>query len=666
MVCPRHFCVRGEMGDHPSMRMTNRLRLLAASIFVPATFGFGPMAFAQATPPTASETIIVTATRTPQLAAKVGASVTVLTNQAILRAQSVPVIDLLRDVPGVGFSRNGGIGGVTSVRLRGAEADQTVVLIDGVKINDPSSPGGGYNFANLLVGDIDRIEVLRGPQSTLYGSQAMGGVIQIITRRGDVPFAGSLTLEGGDLASYHARASVLGTVDALSYAANFGHFETKGISAAVAGSERDDFKSDQANGRLSYQLTPSLEVEGRAFWTKSDAGNDGFPAPLFVLADTLERAKTEELVVYAGANLNLLDGRSRTRLGLSQSQIERESLNTALTPATTFIGKGTNQTLELQSTLDVTPQFQLVGGGEIEEAHLRTASPSRANPNPIPLRASSDLSALYIQAQASPAPWLTTSFGARWTHNDRFGDALNARATLVASFNEGNTLVRAGAANGFKAPTPFQLFSNFGNPTLAPEEAGSVEFGVEQALFSRRLIGAITFFDRDTTNQIDFISCFRNPIDICVGRPGGTYDNIARTKAEGLEASLEAKPSDRLSLSIGYSTLNARNKVEGSANFNRRLARRPEETSFVTVSYDFPFGLDVSATMSRIGDSFDDAANSRPLKSYELLTLRASQKLGDNWSIFGRIENAGDEIYQTTTGYGSPRQQSWIGLRASF
>jgi vitamin B12 transporter len=646
--------------------MTNRLRLLAATIFVPATFGFGSLAFAQARAPTTSETIIVTATRTPQPAAKVGASVTVLTNQAILRAQSVPVVDLLRDVPGLGFSRNGGIGGVTSVRLRGAEADQTVVLIDGVKINDPSSPGGGYNFANLLVGDIDRIEVLRGPQSTLYGSQAMGGVVQIFTRRGDVPFAGSLTLEGGDLASYHGRVSVRGTFEGLSYAANIGHFETKGISAAASGSERDNFQSDQANGRLSHQLTPSLELEGRAFWTKSDVGNDGFPAPLFVLADTPERAKTEEWVVYAGANLNLLDGRSRTRLGLSQSQIERESLNFTLSPATTFIGKGTNQTLELQSTFDITPQFQLVGGGELEEARLRTASPSSTNPNPIPLRASSELGALYIQAQASPTPWLTTSFGARWTHNDRFGDALNARATLVASFNDGNTLVRAGAANGFKAPTPFQLFSNFGNPTLEPEEAGSAEFGVEQALFSRRLIGAITFFDRDTTNQIDFISCFRNPIDICVGRPSGTYDNIARAKAEGLEASLEAKPTDRLSLSIGYSTLNARNKAQASANFNRRLARRPEETSFVTIGYDFPFGLDVSATVSRIGDSFDDAANSRRLKGYELLTLRASQKLGDHWSIFGRIENAGDEIYQTTTGYGSPRQQSWIGLRASF
>jgi vitamin B12 transporter len=137
---------------------------------------------------TTAETIIVTATRTPTRASQVGSSVAVIDAPAITRAQSIPVIDLLRDVPGVAFSRTGGVGSLTTVRIRGAESDQTVLLIDGVKLNDPSGPGGGFNFANLLVGNLERIEVLRGPQSTLYGSQAHGPHPPSTRHHGDARF----------------------------------------------------------------------------------------------------------------------------------------------------------------------------------------------------------------------------------------------------------------------------------------------------------------------------------------------------------------------------------------------------------------------------------------------------------------------------------------------
>jgi len=571
--------------------MTRKLCLSARTLLVPVSVALSPFAFvtsaaaqsALAAPAAGqAETIVITATRTPTRASRVGSSVTVIDTPAIARAQSIPVIDLLRDVPGVAFSRTGGVGSLTTVRIRGAESDQTVLLIDGVKLNDPSGPGGGFNFANLLVGNLERIEVLRGPQSTLYDSQAMGGVVQIITRSGD------------------------------------------------------------------------------------EVGIDGFPAPSFVLADTLERSKTEELIVYTGANLTLLDGRSRTRFGISETQADRTNLNPTLAVQNTFVGNGTNRRAEFQSSLDVTPQFQIVGGGEFEQSRLRTASPSVSNPNPNPLRAKSELSALYLQGQASPASWLTATLGVRWTDHDSFGEALNTRATLAASLNQGNTIVRAALADGFKSPTPFQLFSNFGNAKLQPEEASSVEIGVEQAWFSRRLIGSITYFQRDTVNQIDFVSCFGNTAAICVGRPSGTYDNIARTKADGTEFTLEAKPTPQLSLSAGFATLDARNKVRGTANFNRLLPRRAKETGFTTIGYVFDFGLDVSATYSRIGDSFNNASNTVVNKGYDLVTLRASQKVNAQWTVFARVENAGDEIYETITGYGSPRRQTLVGLRATF
>ncbi|MFN5553428.1 MAG: TonB-dependent receptor plug domain-containing protein [Hyphomonadaceae bacterium] len=655
--------------------MTRKLCLSARTLLVPVSVALSPFAFvtsaaaqsALAAPAAGqAETIVITATRTPTRASRVGSSVTVIDTPAIARAQSIPVIDLLRDVPGVAFSRTGGVGSLTTVRIRGAESDQTVLLIDGVKLNDPSGPGGGFNFANLLVGNLERIEVLRGPQSTLYGSQAMGGVVQIITRSGDVPFGASVTLEGGDLNTKRARGSVRGQFGDLSYVLAAGQFETDGVSSAKAGKERDGYKNTLAQSRLDYAFNDHLSLEARVFWSDSEVGIDGFPAPSFVLADTLERSKTEELIVYTGANLTLLDGRSRTRFGISETQTDRTNLNPTLAVQNTFVGNGTNRRAEFQSSLDVTPQFQIVGGGEFEQSRLRTASPSVSNPNPNPLRAKSELSALYLQGQASPASWLTATLGVRWTDHDSFGEALNTRATLAASLNQGNTIVRAALADGFKSPTPFQLFSNFGNAKLQPEEASSVEIGVEQAWFSRRLIGSITYFQRDTVNQIDFVSCFGNTAAICVGRPSGTYDNIARTKADGTEFTLEAKPTPQLSLSAGFATLDARNKVRGTANFNRLLPRRAKETGFTTIGYVFDFGLDVSATYSRIGDSFNNASNTVVIKGYDLVTLRASQKVNAHWTVFARVENAGDEIYETITGYGSPRRQTLVGLRATF
>jgi vitamin B12 transporter len=614
----------------------------------------------------AAETIIVTATRTPQKPAAIGASVAVLDAAEIRAAGAGPVVDLLRDVPGVSFSRNGGIGAVTSVRVRGAEADQTVVLIDGVKLNDPSQPGGGFNFANLLLGDLDRVEVLRGPQSTLYGSQAIGGVVNLITREATRPAEASVALETGDLETTSLRAAVRGAAGALRYAASAGRFETAGISAAAAGRERDSYENTAAQARAAFQLSPVLGLEARVWWSSGEVGIDGFPAPAFVLADTPERSRTEERILYGSANLATLEGRWRTRLSFSQTTTDRESLNPALALPTTFDARGENDTAELQSVLDLTPAVQIVAGFEHETSRFRTASPSVANPNPRPATAEVDQQAFYAQIQASPTEGLTVTLGARATDHERFGEAINLRATLAWAINNGDTILRAAAADGFKAPSLFQLLSNFGNVALQPEEATSLEFGVEQALFERRLIASLTWFDRSAVNQIDFVSCFRNTAAFCVNRPFGTYDNIARTRADGLEATLEFRPIEALSLTAGLATLEARNDAGGSANFNRRLPRRPDQTSFLTAAWRFGPGREVSATLSRIGDGFDNAANTVRLPGYEIVTLRASFAVTERWSLQARIENAGDETYQTTAGYGSPPRQAFLGLRADF
>ena len=626
-------------------------------------------AAACACPAHAAPDVVVTATRTPQTPERVGASVVAIPAAELERRQTAQVVDVLRDVPGVAFSRNGGVGAVTAVRIRGAEGDQTVVLIDGIKLNDPSQPGGGFNFANLFADELERIEVLRGVQSTLYGSQAIGGVVNLIGREPGGPLAASALLEAGELGTLRARASARGALGRLGLSATVSRSETDGISAfaqARGGRERDGFEQTAARLSARYAVSDALAFGAQVWWADSDVGIDGFPAPTFALADTPERSATEELITALSVETNSLGGRWRNRIVASQTTTDRDSLNPALSLPLTFTARGRNERIEWQSVFDATDRLQIVGGAETETASLRTASPSAANPNPRPLVAEADLNAVWLQAQASPTDWLTATLGVRRSDNDRFGEAINLRATLAAAFNNGTTILRTAAADGFKAPTPFQLFSSFGNATLLPEEATSIEAGIEQALFDGALRGGLTWFRRDATNQIDFVSCFGVTSAICVGRPFGTYDNIQKAKAEGVEATLDWRPTDRLSLTAGYASLDARNRTGGSANFGRLLPRRPETTLSVSAAWAFAFGLDLSATWTAVGDSFDDAANRRLLPGYELIALRASQKIGARWTVFARLENAADETYETTTGYGSPPRQAFVGLRAAL
>jgi vitamin B12 transporter len=612
------------------------------------------------------ETITVTATRTPQARNKVGSSVTIIGENQLIASQAIAVSDSLANVPGVAISRNGGQGSLTSVRIRGAEADQTLVLIDGIKINDPASPGGGFDFGNLLVNDIARVEVLRGPQSTLYGSQAIGGVVNVITKAPTSPLSGNVDIETGTLASQRARGAVRGRVGGLSYAGAASYVTTDGVSSAASGREADGFEHTAFQGRIGYAFSPAFDVEARAWWAMSEVGIDGFPPPTYSFADTPETSETDQRIFYVGANLVLLDGRSRTRFGFSQATTDRVSTDPTQRVKETFLALGRNEQFDIQSTLDLGPNVQVLAGGEFETSRLRVASPNDFDPTPTPLRASTKISGLYVQAQVSPTPWLSATLGARQTSNTRFGDALNVRATFAARLNGDTTILRGAIANGFKAPTLYQTLSEYGNLSLVPEEASSSEIGVEQAFLARKILVSLTYFERDTTNQIDFASCFGVTRAICTNRPFGVYDNIAVTTAQGFEAGIDIKPVQNLTLSFGYTDLDATNRSRGTANFGKALARRPKQSGFASISYDFAFGLSLSAAYTRTGDSFNDGGNRQVLEGFDLISLRASQKINAQWSIYARVENLRDETYQTASGYGSLPRQTFVGLRASF
>jgi len=614
--------------------------------------------------------LIITASRSPRPADQVTQSVTVIDAEAIRQSQVVLVADLLAATPGISVSRNGGPGGVTSLRIRGAEADHTVVLVDGIRLNDPSQPAGGYNFANLVAGDVARIEVLRGPQSTLWGSQAIGGVVNIVTAQASSPLEGNASLEAGSMQTRTARAALGGQQAGVSWRLAASRHETDGVSAFRGGRETDGYTNDGASGRLSADLTANLSLDLRAVYSRGRTGFDGFPAPAFSFADTAEYGTTTDRLGYAGLNLALLEGALRNRLAVTDTATDTRLYNPARTSVPlTFDGRGRTRRVEYQGSYAISPDWTATFGLDSERASMNTRSPSPFAPNPAASRARVTLTGLYGQIEGQAAEGLTVTAGLRRDDHQVFGDHTLGQVSAVWSLNEGKTLVRAGFGQGFKAPTLYQLYSTYGNQGLSPESAEGLELGVEQSLIADRLTLTAAAFRRETENQIDFASCsFVSADPLCrvngVGR-FGYYDNIARTRAQGVELAAVARLQS-LTLDANYTLTDTRNDSATSPNRGKDLPRRARHQANLSASYGFATGASVSASFRYSGKAWDNAANSVALKAYSLVDLRAAMPVGEHFEVYGRVENLFDRAWETTRGYGAPGRAAYLGLRAKF
>ena len=644
-----------------------RLYLLLASIgltaALPARAAEAPDDARGGGIPTAAD-IVVTANRSPQASARVGETVTVIDRAAIERVQPQAVADLLVRTPGVSLSANGGIGSATSLRIRGAETDQTLVVIDGVKLNDPSAIGGGYNFGNLLIGDIERIEVLRGPQSTLWGSQAIGGVVSIATATPAHALEASLDAEGGSRGTGYVRGGVGGMTDRLTWRIAAARFVTDGFSAYSRGTEIDGYRNTGVSGTATIRLSEAVSVDLRGVYSGGRLAFDGF-TPDFSFGDTREYGDTNELIAYGGVNVALFGGRLRNRLGYAATTTDRINFNPDQSVTdVTFTAHGRNNRIEYQGVVDIADGWTGTFGVEHERSRFRTTSPSSFDPAPPVTRAAVGIDGYYAQLQATVVAGLTLTGGVRRDEHQTFGGRTLGQAAAAWALNDGATIVRASFGQGFKAPSLYQLFSEYGNTALRPEAADGYDAGIEQHLAGGRIIMSATGFGRDTTNQIDFNACFAPGDPLCSvgGVPRfGYYANLARTRARGVELA-GAATLGVWQLDANYTYTDATNRTPGSG-FGKRLARRPQHSANAAATYRWPFGLATGVALRFNGDSFDNAANTTRLGGYALVDLRASLPLGHGVEVYGRIENAGDRRYATALNYGTAGRGAFAGVR---
>ncbi|KAB7648540.1 TonB-dependent receptor plug domain-containing protein [Polymorphobacter fuscus] len=607
------------------------------------------------------DTIVVTANRSPQPLSRVGQSISIVDSGEITRRQTVSVVDILRTLPGVSIARNGGIGTATSVFIRGADSDQTVALIDGVKLNDPSSPGGGFNFGNLLVGNIDRIEVLRGSQSVLWGSQAIGGVINMITRPPTEDLAINARGEYGFRNTAQLVGNVSGKAGPLSASAGAGYFRTDGISSfseARGGRERDGYDNFSANGNLNLALTDAISIDARGWYVNGKVGIDGFPPPSFAFGDTLEVSKTREIVAYTGLNAAFLDGRFRNRLGFAFTDTHRTSNDQG---TETFASDGRNERLEYQGVFDIADGWQATAGLERETSRFNTSSYG----GPV-TRGRARIDSVYGQLVATPVAGLTLTGGVRHDDHNRFGGATTFGGSGVYTVAATGTAFRASYSEGFKAPSLYQLQSEYGNQLLQPERSKGWDAGITQTMLDGALEASATYFKRDSTNLIAFVSCTRPLTGICAGRPSGTYDNVARARADGVEVGLALRPVEALRVQANYTYTNAVNRSPGNANFGKLLVRRPQQSVSTLVDYRWPFGLETGATVTHVGRSFDNAANTTRVQGYVLADVRAAFPITRNIELYGRVENLFDERYETVIRYGQPGRAGYAGVRVTY
>ncbi len=585
-----------------------------------------------------------------------GQSVTVIGREEIETIQGADPARALARVPGLSLSRSGGVGTVTSVNVRGANPDQLLVLVDGVRVADQASPSGGFDFGNLLLGTAGKIDVLRGSNSTIWGSEAVGGVIDISTRaeRGM-----TASVEYGSRDTLFASAAAGAGNDNAFIGLTGSWFETDGFSAAASGTEADGSKQFAIGSSAFLNLTPSLELFAHGNFAEGDVEIDGFPAPAFALADTYEVQETRQTSGIVGAIYD--GGPLYLRGAYSFSDTERDNLpRSGATPS--FSSDGESERVELRGEWrPIGPLILNFGAENLWSTYENGARDEETG-----------IFGAYVQAGIEFGG-LAGHVGVRQDEHEDFGGATSFGGDLTFEIVP-NLRLRASVGEGFKAPSLYQLYSDYGNSILQPEESTSYDLGIAYGTRTSPFYASVTAFQRDSENLIAFVGC---PVQtgICDNRPFGTYDNVSQARARGVEVEAGATPVNGLTLRAAYAYTEAEDRSTGTANFGNELARRPSNAA--PLSFDWAplpdrVGVPVIGGDLRIvGEAFDNAANTVVLDGYTVFDLRVSMPLGKiagerPVEIFARAENLFDEEYQTAAGYAQAPRGIFAGLRVGL
>lgn len=578
------------------------------------------------------ETITVVASGTAQPLSQTGQSISVIDANAIAAVQGPDLTRVLERLPGVALARSGPLGSQTSLFVRGANSQQLVVTLDGVRLADVAAPSGGFDIGTLTSGGIDKIELLRGSNSVVWGSDAIGGVLALTSAQFNGVRAG---IEYGANDTLTADATLGTEGDGYGLTVSGGHVRSQGISAFAGGTEPDGFRQWHGALRGHADLTASLKLVAAGRYADSRVDFDGFPPPLYTFADTPEYQTTRQGSGRVGLDYD--SGSLALKLGAAYSDTRRDYFDDAVSTAPNFATIGKSWRADFSGKADLAPQVTLNFGADSEWTRFSTSYDAEKT-----ARLASAHLLLGYHAQR-----LHLSAGLRVDNHDRFGTHWTFGANGAVDLAE-NLRLRASHGQGFKAPTLYQLYGYGGNLKLQPETSTAYEAGLEYGDRSTRHL-AVTLFRRDSRNLIDYIY------------PAG-YFNTGRTRAEGLEVEGGWALTAKLRARAAYSHLAATDRTTG-----KDLPRRPQDLLSAGLDWEAPLaGLNLGADLRLAGASYDDRGNFTRLDGYGLLTLRASLPLNDRFELYGRVENVTNTRYRTVADYGTYGRSAFVGVRRTW
>jgi len=611
----------------------------------------------KAPPPREHHEVVVTATRLEIPPRQVASSITLLTAESLARGKKSTLVEVLEGVASVSVTQSGGPGGASSVFIRGANSEHTLFLIDGVELNDPMNPSRSFDLAHLTLQNVDRVEVLRGPQSPLYGSDALGGVINVITRQGSDEPTVSLTSSAGSYGTMTSRGEITGSAKGVRFSLGLQHWATKGVSAASSfyhgNSEPDGTRNLSLSARLSYSPIKNVEVDFIARSTLARVDIDNFggsygddPNHIQDYRHFLYRAQVRSLT---------LKNRWEQKLSLALVSSRRNYDNPAdeMHPQESEAGHFESRSLKLdwQNNLFLHPSHTLTLGLEREQEGgqsdyvMRAAWGEYRSDFPHQKAATTGF---YIQDYFRSLDRFFVTFGFRFDHHSRGEDAFTYRLAPAYIWPRMGTKLKGSVGTGFKSPSLYQLYAPgtfygpIGNPHLKPEKCSGWDIGVEQPIANERvqLRLALAYFQNQFKDLISY--------DVSRG-----YVNIGQAESRGVEAEAELRSDKGFSMNVAYIRMEARDKTK-----NEELLRRPKERFCVALGYSmhnrWSFSFSFHYTGKRRDIDYSGwLAREVILRGYGLLNGVISCAPRPKVELFIKLDNILNTRYETIYGYGT-------------
>jgi vitamin B12 transporter len=585
------------------------------------------------------EPVVVTATRVGTPLSQIASSVTVITAEEIEAKQQTQVLDVLRSVPGVHIVQTGSMGGQTSIFLRGTDTRHTLLLIDGIEYRDASSAGGGPSLENLSTINIAQIEIVRGAQSVLYGSDAIGGVINIITKKSSKQPEGYASIEGGSYNTWTENAGFSTGNKTASSSFAISRTDSDGFSAANkkdGNTEEDGFKNTTVSFNLAVKPTQTFDLNLNAHLTDAENEFDNFFSGIASDADNIN--DSQEKTGKITGIFHLFDDHWQISLSAAVTDTSRDTMLGTYNYG--YEGKITK--FDLLNTIHVGQHHTLVVGTETEKEEYNSYADFE---EPTHEKATTD--AIFIQDQFTAGNFVV-SVGARHDEHEEFGGKTTWRLAPSYTFVTTGTKLKSAIGTGFKAPSLYQLHHPyFGNINLKAEESLGYDIGMEQSVFDNAVIMSLTWFYNDIKDHIEFDD---------IGWTG--YYQGGDIKTKGVETTVNIYPSELIDVQLNYTYTDTKDD-NGS-----RLRRRPLHKGSFDLNLHPLDAINLSLSAVYVGER--DDSGSVVLDAYTLVNLTTSYQINDNFKIFGRIDNLFDKDYEEVAGYGTAGLSGYAGIKLSF